>query len=61
MKTGSMGSQQHKYFLVQINGRTRSGHRRFIDALRAGLQLRDRFPQRDVKVRPTEGSRTVLH
>jgi hypothetical protein len=63
MKSGSSGLQQHKYFLVQIDGRTKSGHRRFIDALRAGLQLRDQFPQHDIKVRATDGvvQRTVLH
>jgi hypothetical protein len=27
-----------------------SGHRRFVDAVRAGLLLRDQFPQHDVKV-----------
>ena len=63
MKSGSSGLQQHKYFLVQIDGRTKSGHRRFIDALRASLQLRDQFPQHDIKVRATDGAvhRTVLH
>jgi hypothetical protein len=63
MKSGSSGLQQHKYFLVQIDGRTKSGHRRFIDALRAGLQLRDQFPQHDIKVRPTDGAvqQTVWH
>jgi hypothetical protein len=54
MKSVSSGLQQHKSFLVQIDGRTKSGHRRFIDALRAGLQLRDQFPQHDVKVRATD-------
>ena len=54
MKNGSSGLQQHKYFVVQIDGRTKSGHRRFVDALRAGLQLRDQFPQHDVKVRATD-------
>ena len=50
MKSGSIGLQQHEYFLVQIDGRTKSGHRRFIEAMRAGLQLRDRFPHHDIKV-----------
>ncbi|MGC1348661.1 MAG: hypothetical protein WA858_02635 [Xanthobacteraceae bacterium] len=54
MTNGSSGLQQHKYFVVQIDGRTKSGHRRFVDALRAGLQLRDQFPQHDVKVRATD-------
>ncbi len=34
---------------MKIDGLTKSGHRRFIDALRAGLQLRDQFPQHDIK------------
>jgi hypothetical protein len=55
--------QQHEYFLVQIDGRTKSGHRRFIEASRAGLQLRDRFPHHDIKVRAIDEAvqRTVLH
>jgi hypothetical protein len=40
-----------EYFVLQIDGRVRSGHRRFADALRAALVLRDEFPQHDVKVR----------
>lgn len=63
MTNGSTGLQQHDYYLVQIDGRTKSGHRRFIDALRAGLQLRDQFPRHDIKVRATDGAaqRLVLH
>jgi hypothetical protein len=45
-----------EYFVLQIDGCTRSGHRRFIDALRAGLQLKDQFPQREVKVRTVSSS-----
>jgi hypothetical protein len=51
MTNGSSGLQQHEHFFVQIDGRTKSGHRRFIDALRAGLQLRDQFPGHIVRVR----------
>jgi hypothetical protein len=55
--------------VLQIDGRTKSGHRRFIDALRAGLQLKDQFPQRDIKVRAMQTTdaledavrQTVLH
>ena len=54
MTNGSGGLQQHEYYLVQIDGRTKSKHRRFIDALRAGLQLRDQFPTHIVKVRSAE-------
>jgi hypothetical protein len=70
MKNGlAMQGVQHEYFVLQIDGRTKSGHRRFIDALRAGLQLKDQFPQHDIKVRamqmtdaPEEAApQTVLH
>lgn len=39
-----------EYFVIQIDGRVKSEHRRFLDALRAGLQLRDQFPHHDVKL-----------
>jgi hypothetical protein len=40
----------HEYFVVKFDGLATSGHRRFVDAVRAGLLLRDQFPQHDVKV-----------
>jgi hypothetical protein len=43
-------SPSHEYFVVKFDGQVKSEHRRFIDALRAGLLLRDQFPQHDVKV-----------
>ena len=62
MTNGSGGRQQLEYFLVQIDGRTKSGHRRFIDAFRAGLQLRDQFPQHVVKVRAMKSAKQpMLH
>jgi len=51
-------------FVLQMDGKVKSQHRRFVDALRAGLQLRDQFPQRDIKVRavqPSGEQRTSLH
>jgi hypothetical protein len=38
-------------FVLQMDGKAKSQYRRFVDALRAGLQLRDQFPHHDVKVR----------
>jgi hypothetical protein len=40
----------HEYFVVKLDGLVTSGHRRFVDALKAGLLLRDQFPQHKVKV-----------
>ena len=40
-----------EYFVLQIDGRAKSGHRRFIDALRAALRLKQEFPGHDIKVR----------
>jgi hypothetical protein len=51
MTNGWNGLEQHEYYLVQIDGRTKSKHKRFIEALRVGLQLRDQFPTHVVKVR----------
>ena len=39
-----------EHFIIRVDGRVKSHHRRFLDALREGLQLRDQFPQRDIKV-----------
>ena len=50
MKNGVTHRPSHEYFVVKFDGRVKSGHGRFVDALRAGLQLRDQFPQHDVKV-----------
>jgi hypothetical protein len=47
-----------------MDGKAKLQHRRFVDALRAGLQLRDQFPQHDIKVRAMQASgeqRAALH
>ena len=52
--------QSEEFFVVRIDGRVNSSYRRFVDALKAGLQLRDRFPTHDIKVRVvTKGNHTV--
>jgi hypothetical protein len=50
MKSGFTQSPVHEYFVVRFDGLVQSGHRRFVDAVRAGLQLKDQFPQHEVKV-----------
>jgi len=70
MKNGVATHGLHRaYYVLQLDGRAKSGHRRLVDALRAGLQLKDRFPRCEIKVRATQTStqsaelrqRTVLH
>jgi hypothetical protein len=39
-----------EHFVIRVDGRVKSHHRRFLDALREGLQLRDQFPLHEVKV-----------
>jgi hypothetical protein len=52
MKNGiATDSVPDEYYVIKIDGRMKSGHRRFIDALRESLQLKDQFPHHDVKVR----------
>ena len=40
----------HDCFVLQINGRPSSVHRRYEDAVREGLQLKNQFPHIDIKV-----------
>ena len=54
-----MNSLPDEYYVIQIDGRIKSGHRRFLDALREGLQLRDQFPHHDIKVRAMQPSAHV--
>ena len=55
-----------EYFVLQINGQTDSIHRRYEDAAKLGLLLKDQFPHIDIKVcgvdRIEEGMKgTALH
>jgi hypothetical protein len=50
----------HEYFVLQINGRISSTHRRFEDALRAGLLLKYQFPHDDIKVYETKSAEEVM-
>jgi hypothetical protein len=43
-------SLPHECFVLKVDGRVKSQHRRLVDALRAGWQLKDQFPQHDIKV-----------
>jgi len=58
------GSLPHEYYVLKMNGRINSIHRRYQDALRAGLLLKNQFPHDDIKVwEVTEEAKqdTVLH
>jgi hypothetical protein len=67
MKNGieTYNSLSHEYFVLQINGRPSSIHRRYEDALRAGLLRRYQSPQDDIKVFQLSSEEakqdTVLH
>jgi hypothetical protein len=52
MKNGiaMQGNLSCEYFVLQINGRTVSIHRPYEDAVRAGLLLKNQFPNVDIKV-----------
>jgi hypothetical protein len=48
---GANHKMTHEYFIVQIDRHEKSDYRRFTDALKAALRLKDKFPGRNVKVR----------
>ena len=50
MKNAIAAHLPDEHFVIRVDGRVKSHHRRFLDALRKGLQLRDQFPQHEVKV-----------
>jgi hypothetical protein len=50
MKSTIAAHLPDEHFVIRVDGRVKSHHRRFVDALREGLQLRDQFPQHDIKV-----------
>ena len=52
MKNGiaMQSNLSREYFVVQINDRTVSVHRRYEDAVRVGLLLKNRFPHVAIKV-----------
>jgi hypothetical protein len=55
MKTDvTLHNPLHESYVLQIDGRVKSSHRRFLDALRAGLQLKDQFPGHNIKVRAVQ-------
>jgi hypothetical protein len=64
MKNGiATHSLPNEYYVLQVNGQVSSTHRRYEDAVRAGLLLKYQFPHDDIKVREvnsTEESGTVL-
>jgi hypothetical protein len=53
---GATHKMTHEYFVLQIDGHAKSGYRRFTDALKAALRLKDQFPDRNVKVRTIPAS-----
>ena len=64
MKNAVAAHLPHEHFIIRVDGRIKSHHRRFLDALRGGLQLRDQFPQHDVKVQSMKvggQQRAALH
>jgi hypothetical protein len=52
MKNGTTtyNSLSHEYFVLQINGRVNSLHRRYEDAVKEGMLLKYQFPNDDIKV-----------
>jgi hypothetical protein len=69
MKNGiATHSLPHECYVLRFDGRVNSTYRRFVDALKAGLKLKDQFPHHDIKVSVKQTGtteeimpRTVLH
>lgn len=42
-------------YVLEIDGKMKSEHEIFVEALKAGLEIRQQFPHRDVKVPNANG------
>lgn len=42
-------------YVLEIDGKMKSKHEIFVEALKAGLEIRQQFPHRDVKVPNANG------
>jgi hypothetical protein len=58
MKTGIATHPHHVCYVLRIDGRN-SKHSCFVGAVRAGLQLKDQFPQHDIKVSVTQTRNSI--
>ncbi len=43
VKSANAAHLTDEHFVIRVDGRVKSHHRRFLDALREGLQLRDQI------------------
>jgi hypothetical protein len=59
MKNGIATHPHHVCYVLRIDGRLNSKYPCFVDALRAALQLRDRFPHHAIKVSMTETRNSI--
>jgi hypothetical protein len=55
MKT-SVGNDdlRHEWYVVEIDGKIRSRYGAFIEALKAGMELKQKFPHSLIKVHDTD-------
>ena len=50
MKTAIGNDDLHDWYVVEIDGKIRSGYGIFIEALKAGMELKQKFPRSEIKV-----------
>jgi hypothetical protein len=51
MKTTNFSDvRRNEFYVLEIDGKIKSGYGIFVEALKAGLEIKQQFPQSDVKV-----------
>lgn len=43
-------ARPHEAYVLEVDGKVRSEHQTFIDALKAGFEIKQKFPQKQIKV-----------
>jgi hypothetical protein len=46
----NVSARLHEAFLLEVDGKVMSEHQTFVDALKAGFKIRQKFPHRQIKV-----------
>lgn len=51
----------HEAYVLEVDGKVRSEHQTFVDALKAGLEIKQKFPHTQIKVHDADQMILIAH
>ena len=61
MKTAIGNDDLHDWYVVEIDGKIASAYGIFVEALKTGLELKQKFPRSRIKVHEADHGRRIEH